>query len=582
MVFLDGPECKYLHRRALRIAALSRVRPPHLLRRQGTYYLRMRVPDDLIERVGVVEVRRSLGVSTFSTARLLALRYAARLKDVFEMINNFNSNAGQSKALVAACFHDLPGRDRCKRQRGSDEKLKAEETQALFSRMDEAMRQLSPHPLPDDDEPAFAVRPRDGHDIVASVVGLLGEQQKWMTDFMAPLLRCESTGGDHATDSAPPRLLAPMNPAEAVAVGPRMDELADRYVLAKRRDWTAKTLKGRMTQMGYLVEHLGPARRCHDVKPGDIREFRDAVRRLRSNHHMGAGKSFASRQTDAEDHRIAPKTAAVIFETCKAFFRWAKSEGYVAVNPAEDIAVDMPKRPRGEKARRPFTGAELETIFRAPVFTGCLSPRRRSDPGPNVYRDAYFWLPLVGFFSGMRMGEIIQLHMTDVHLDGPIPYLEVTDVDSDPVGSGNEKHVKSDAGIRKVPLHPSLMAVGFGEFVAKRRQSRRGDKRLFWEIGYGADGQASTKYSKSFGRLLDRLDLSDPALVFHSFRHAAEDAFRDALLPQYVIDRIIGHSDGATSAGYGEGVSLEVAYEAVKAMKLRADPLWLQPCPALP
>ena len=68
---------------------------------------------------------------------------------------------------------------------------------------------------------------------------------------------------------------------------------------------------------------------------------------------------------------------------------------------------------------------------------------------------------------------------------------------------------------------------------------------------------------------MSKAGLHDPALVFHSFRHNAEDAFRDALQPQYVIDRIIGHRDGATSAGYGEAASLATLNAAVTAMRLK-------------
>ena len=124
-------------------------------------------------------------------------------------------------------------------------------------------------------------------------------------------------------------------------------------------------------------------------------------------------------------------------------------------------------------------------------------------------------------------------------------------------------------------LHPHttaqlpLLTLGFGEFVARVHKEKRNSVRLFWRTAHGADGQASTVFSKWFARLLDKSGLTDPGLVFHSFRHHAEDCFRNALLPQTVIDRIIGHSDGSTSAGYGEGVWLETAYEAVKAMRFR-------------
>ncbi|WP_420710426.1 DUF6538 domain-containing protein [Asticcacaulis sp. SL142] len=47
----------------------------HLSRRNGMYYIRVRVPNSLRERLGLSEVRRSLGSFTLKTARPLALRY---------------------------------------------------------------------------------------------------------------------------------------------------------------------------------------------------------------------------------------------------------------------------------------------------------------------------------------------------------------------------------------------------------------------------------------------------------------------------------------------------------------------------
>lgn len=60
-------------------------------------------------------------------------------------------------------------------------------------------------------------------------------------------------------------------------------------------------------------------------------------------------------------------------------------------------------------------------------------------------------------------------------------------------------------------------------------------------------------------------------LVFHSFRHTAQDAFKNALTPQYVTDRIIGHAGGQVSDAYGEGVSLAVMQKAVSEMALPYD-----------
>jgi integrase len=347
--------------------------------------------------------------------------------------------------------------------------------------------------------------------------------------------------------------------------------LVERYLHAKKSVWARKTYENRTQQLRLLIDHLGVDTVAATITPGDLREFRDGLKRLRLNHHTGPGKSFTARQTEAEDRRIAPKTAALLFETAKALFRWAKLDGYLADNPAQDIPNEVIKSPKAKRSRRPFTEAELTAIFTAPVYVGAKSLRRRFQPGGAVKRDAYFWIPLIAFFTGMRLGEIVQLHIGDLHLAGEIPFIDVSWVNDGQAGSSEDKHLKSAAAVRQVPLHPDLMALGFAQFVTQRAKMRKNAGRLFFEVRYGADGVPSTVFSKWFARFLDKLGLTDPTIVFHSFRHSAEDAFRNAALPQYQIDRIIGHSDDSTSAGYGEGISLDTAYAAVKAMKLKAD-----------
>ena len=77
---------------------------------------------------------------------------------------------------------------------------------------------------------------------------------------------------------------------------------------------------------------------------------------------------------------------------------------------------------------------------------------------------------------------------------------------------------------------------------------------------------------------MEKSGLPDKRLVFHSFRHLIEDALQNALRPQYVINRILGHDDGHVSGEYGEGTALEVTKGAVDAMKLPVSlpALWSQ------
>lgn len=72
-------------------------------------------------------------------------------------------------------------------------------------------------------------------------------------------------------------------------------------------------------------------------------------------------------------------------------------------------------------------------------------------------------------------------------------------------------------------------------------------------------------YSKRFGRLLLRVGLDDPNLVFHSFRHTFKDACRAAGIAEEVHDRLTGHAGaGGIGRRYGEGVPLKVLAEAVQ------------------
>lgn len=352
--------------------------------------------------------------------------------------------------------------------------------------------------------------------------------------------------------------------------GPTMNEAITQYLADGKKRWTHKTYTARVVQLGYLEEHLGSETRISAITPHDVRSYRNAISSLRANHGRTPKQTFAAKQTDNLNQRIADKTASLIYEPAKAFFGWAADrEGMIAENPARNVRYVVEKNSKGVKCRRPFRVDELEKIFMAPIYQGCLSRHRRYEAGSEIIKDAKYWLPILALYTGARLGELVQLHIGDVVLDASIPHISINE-HNEAASPSERKHVKSAAGIRLVPLHPDLIAIGFDEFArAALGRDRKVSDRLFPEFPYGSDGQASTVASKWFRRFLKSIGLVDPAAVFHSFRHGAEDAYRDALAPQYVIDRIIGHSDQSVSAGYGQGVSLQVAYDAVRSIKLK-------------
>jgi integrase len=574
-------------------SALSGSRTPHLQRRNGIFHLRVRVPQELRLRIGLREVRRSLHTYSGTKARLLVAIYVPRLRRTFDMLETGNVTREHVQSRIRNCFTDL--------KRTVDDGYCPTTSYPEFEVAEQAglarefIRELQCSVASRAFPPSLILSATDlcaswgwpfeslpeprQHDVLEGLARALIEQQSLylfrLRDRLLSYTPCDplfvgevnctalfSRVGDRTGD---------------VPVGPTMADAIAAYLKQGTEKWTAKTHAGRTRQMRYVQDHFGCDTLLTDVTPHHVRTYRDAIKRLRSNHHRTGGRTFSQRQTQNEQHRISAKTAVLMFETVKAFFRWCTAtEGFISTNPAENVRIEGPKKAKGLKSRRPFSAPELTTLFSQPLFTGCASVKRRFVTGSIIIRDDYFWIPILGFYTGARLGEIVQLHLGDVALGGAIPFIEISEAGGNEPGSANAKHVKSAAGIRHVPLHPDILELGFADFVASRGKHRKATDRLFHRIRFGSDGQASTVFSKWFARFLDKAGLSDSALVFHSFRHNAEDALRDALQPQYVIDRIIGHFDGATSSQYGDGVSLATAYAAVKAMHLqvRLPELW--------
>ena len=556
----------------------------HLQRRDGIFHLRMRVPDDVRQMIGQREIRRSLGSCGIRTARRLVAIYAARILEAFEMVRILGNDQENVAKVMQHCLGDIVAQtedyDRFRpRTNMPDQEIEWQEDMSR-ERIADLQCQIVMGTF-DGRVIRTAERYVEGTAVEAASPAILeGVAHALIEEQRLAMLRLR----DRISPFVPEHpLLRPQDRSSAVSYGPvakgcpaaahggvTVGEAIASYIAAKGKLWRPKTLAARKWQLGYMQSSLGSDTILAAITKHDIRRFRDQITSLRKNHGPSKTVHFLKKLTSNEAHQIAPKSAELIFEPCKAMLRWAWSEeGLIDTNPAEGVRLVTQPSKAPVKSRRPFSEEELVKLFSSPLFIGHKSRDRRYDPGTKLIKDAKWWIPVLGFYTGARLGELAQLHTRDIYLDGPIPYISINEDNSGLSAGALQKHLKSPAAARNVPIHLDVMELGFAEFVARRTQSPKAPIRLFPEVDYGSDGQASTVFSKFFGRLMAKVNLTDPALVFHSFRHSAEDAFRNAGQHQYVIDRIIGHANGATSAGYGEGIDLETAYGAVVAMKLK-------------
>src|SRR5512132_3834709 len=141
---------------------------------------------------------------------------------------------------------------------------------------------------------------------------------------------------------------------------------------------------------------------------------------------------------------VGPSTVAHCRSLALRIFQFAMDEGAIDANPVRKVPpvkrrVD-PEDVFGEVKRRALTPEEAGRLL------ACF---------PLFWWDHV--LTLLG--TGLRFGELAGLRRRRVHLNRPIPVLEVgpTRYQAGRFGSGFKPRPKSDAGIRPVPLAPLVV-----------------------------------------------------------------------------------------------------------------------------
>ncbi|HDR8964371.1 TPA: site-specific integrase [Burkholderia vietnamiensis] len=218
-------------------------------------------------------------------------------------------------------------------------------------------------------------------------------------------------------------------------------------------------------------------------------------------------------------------------------------------NPAADYKRGDRRfnMPRSQDERHAFTSQELSLIFGQDWFTTGTGTFTRD--GWTTWRPHYYWLPLLGLFTGGRINELSQLYLADVLQSGSGQwYLDFNLTGADKVDE-KDKSLKTINAVRVVPLHDRLVQLGLPEYVQALRKA--GHKRLFPELkrdavkGYGKP--ASSWFNERFlGRALsiERNGMK----TFHSFRHTFLTAASHLGTPEQVTAQMAGHQRGKTES----------------------------------
>ena len=236
---------------------------------------------------------------------------------------------------------------------------------------------------------------------------------------------------------------------------------------------------------------------------------------------------------------------------CSSFYEWSINHGYTNTNPFKGLKLKRKVSPRDERDR--FTELELKKIFQRENYIHFT----------NIEKGRYdlYWTPLIGLFSGLRLGEVTSLYLDNIReISGNHREKRwCFDILEEP--DRPDKHLKTLSSKRIVPIHNTLLDLGFIEFITLLKKRHTDRERLFQELPY-RNGNYNQNVSRWFNtRYLPSLSIKTDKTNFHSFRHTVSDHLKQKGIEPHFVNELLGHTTGNIDQDrYGKGYNPDILY----------------------
>ncbi len=261
-------------------------------------------------------------------------------------------------------------------------------------------------------------------------------------------------------------------------------------------------------------------------------------------------KMIVAFKRSQNDKKRAVGTINTKLSAIKGFLEWAQQELYFPKGelPTEGQWVAEKQDESGKKAsgtgRKPLSIADLRAFFEPTLY------RKQLGKQPQ-----WFWGPILALYTGARIEEICQLHREDFEVVDGLVCMRVD--------SRDDKGVKTEAGIRCIPLHPMLKELGFFDFLTDMRETFPDDPHLFPFLPPDKHDIVSGSTSAKLNRYMQLSKVHVPDVkVFHSFRHTANQELADRRVSLEYRCRLIGHDINNSNESYTEPVPMTNLFEA--------------------
>ncbi|EMK3394902.1 site-specific integrase [Vibrio parahaemolyticus] len=245
-------------------------------------------------------------------------------------------------------------------------------------------------------------------------------------------------------------------------------------------------------------------------------------------------------------HKLPTLSAESIkdyIQKCSSFFEWCLQMEMTDINPFKGMRFK--KTRKDSEAKHAYNYRDLKKLFSTEIHT------EKKYKHPH-----YYWLPLLGLYTGARLNELCQLYKQDIYKQNGVWVIRIDD-------KLDGQRLKNNSSRRLIPIHDKLLALGFIEYISSVQH-----ERVFPALKEERDG-FGTAASKWFGRFKSKLGF-ERGHDFHSFRHTVATQLKHAEVSSVLAGELLGHSqNNITYDRYGKGMNLEKLKQAIDVIAIK-------------
>jgi hypothetical protein len=349
------------------------------------------------------------------------------------------------------------------------------------------------------------------------------------------------------------------------------DELATNFLAERMEYYKLNNISTQRSEkvvavVHYLREAVGKTTAVHAIDDDVVQQISGLVARTPTNvtkKYPGLPLAKAV-EVGAKDsaRTLSVITQRTYLDVFRDLLQMAVRKKLLASNPAEGVIPILKDTVAAGNKRLQWTDEQIVGFFTGKFYQSCSPSAVKQYDRPD--RSWRFWLPLLMLLSGARPNEIAQLEGGDLKCTAAgTAYLDLIDEGED----GTSKKLKTVASRRRVPVHPTLINLGFATFAKGRKAAPDGPK-MFPSLRPNKYSNFAWYSCKRFNEVFIPAEIVlGERQSLYSLRHNVRDALRRAKTPPGTLRHVGGWAQAkAVSDDYGDAGNPDFHVEYVVAI----------------